>query len=155
MNEAEYYFIDSHTHLYSSQFDVDRVEVMQRCLDNNVRKLVMPNEDYLSIAPLKSMLNNNKGICYGAMGLHPTSVNDGYKHEMELIGEELFNGDTGYVAVGEIGMDLYWDKTYTIDQKRTLQALGLRKISQIVEVEDTPSIRGMIKKVHHLVTVVE
>ena len=44
---------------------------------------------------------------------------------------------------------------YPIDQKRTLQALGLRKISQIVEVEDTPSIRGMIKKVHHLVTVVE
>ena len=121
MNEAEYYFIDSHTHLYASQFDVDRVEVMQRCLDNNVRKLVMPNEDYLSIAPLKSMLNNNKGICYGAMGLHPTSVNDGYKHEMELIGEELFNGDTGYVAVGEIGMDLYWDKTYMDFQKTVLR----------------------------------
>ena len=44
---------------------------------------------------------------------------------------------------------------YPIDQKRTLQSLGLRKISQVVEVEDTPSIRGMIRKVHHLVTVVE
>ena len=44
---------------------------------------------------------------------------------------------------------------YPIDQKRTLQCLGLRKISQVVEVEDTPSIRGMIRKVHHLVTVVE
>ena len=44
---------------------------------------------------------------------------------------------------------------YPIDQKRTLQCLGLRKISQVVEVEDSPSIRGMIRKVHHLVTVVE
>ena len=44
---------------------------------------------------------------------------------------------------------------YPIDQKRTLQCLGLRKISQVVEVDDTPSIRGMIRKVHHLVTVVE
>ena len=44
---------------------------------------------------------------------------------------------------------------YPNDQKRTLQCLGLRKISQVVEVEDTPSIRGMIRKVHHLVTVVE
>ena len=44
---------------------------------------------------------------------------------------------------------------FPIDQKRTLQALGLHKISQVVEVEDTPSIRGMIRKVHHLVTVVE
>ena len=44
---------------------------------------------------------------------------------------------------------------YPIDQKRTLQALGLRRISQVVEVEDTPSIRGMIQKVHHLVTIVE
>ena len=44
---------------------------------------------------------------------------------------------------------------YPIDQKRTLQALGLHKISQVVEVEDTPSIRGMIRKVHHLVTIVE
>lgn len=44
---------------------------------------------------------------------------------------------------------------YPIDQKRTLQCLGLRKISQVVEVEDTPSIRGMIRKVHHMVTVVE
>jgi large subunit ribosomal protein L30 len=44
---------------------------------------------------------------------------------------------------------------YPVDQKRTLQSLGLHKISQVVEVEDTPSIRGMIRKVHHLVTVVE
>ena len=44
---------------------------------------------------------------------------------------------------------------YPVDQKRTLQALGLRKISQVVEVEDTPSVRGMIRKVHHLVNVVE
>ena len=44
---------------------------------------------------------------------------------------------------------------YPVDQKRTLQSLGLRRISQVVEVEDTPSIRGMIRKVHHLVTIVE
>ena len=121
MNEDEYYFTDSHTHLYAGQFDSDRAEVVQRCLDNRVRKLVLPNEDYLSIAPLRSMLSNYKGMCYGAMGLHPTSVNDGYKHEMELIGEELFNGGVGYVAVGEIGMDLYWDTTYMDFQKTVLR----------------------------------
>ncbi len=102
-------FIDTHTHLYVDAFDEDRKEVIQECLSNSINKLLLPNIDIESIPSLLSLSKAYPKICYPMMGLHPCSVNLNYKKDLNTIKESLDKG--GFIAVGEIGIDLYWDKS--------------------------------------------
>jgi TatD DNase family protein len=107
-------YIDTHTHLYLPEFDTDRDEVVNRALGNGISKMLLPNIDIHSVEPMLSAVNRYPGICYPMTGLHPTSVKDDYLVQLDKI-ESLVSG-CKFIAIGEIGIDLYWDKTFLKEQ---------------------------------------
>ena len=107
--------IDTHAHIYSSKFDEDREEVVDRAEKKGVKYLLLPNIDLDSIGPMIDLCESHKN-CIPMMGLHPCSIDAGYSNTLEKIRIELFNSKEQYIAVGEIGIDLYWDKTYVQEQ---------------------------------------
>lgn len=114
-------FVDTHTHLFSDAFDEDRAQVVQTAIDAGVTKLLLPNIDVKTIDAMHALEREFPENCYSMMGLHPGSVNENWEEDLAIIKENLFSRK--YVAVGEIGMDLYWDKTFIEEQKKafTLQ----------------------------------
>lgn len=107
--------IDTHTHLYLPEFDIDRKEMVNRALEKQVSLFILPNIDSGSIPQIKKMMAKFPEYCLPAMGLHPTSVKENFEEELAICLQELKNGN--YVAVGEMGIDLYWDKTFYEQQK--------------------------------------
>ena len=111
--------IDTHSHIYSEEFDADRDEVIQRAKEAGVTKIVLPNVDAQSLPRMLELEAQYPDYCYAAVGLHPESVKENYQIELDIIREELERRK--YLAVGEIGIDLYWDKTYQTEQIRAFQ----------------------------------
>lgn len=114
--------IDTHSHLFCEEFDEDRAEVVNRARVHGVQKVVMPNIDSQSIARLLDMCQAYPGYCYPAMGVHPTSVTDvNLQKELQIVRQylELMSGT--FVAIGEIGLDLYWDRTFLKEQLEALE----------------------------------
>ncbi len=107
-------FIDTHTHLYLPEFDNDRDEVIGRAIENGVNRLLLPNIDEDSIDPMMNMVKRYPGICYPMIGLHPTSVREDYDEQLKIIKSRIDHEN--FIAIGEIGIDLYWDKTYIKEQ---------------------------------------
>jgi len=107
--------IDTHTHIYLNQFTDDRREMLNRAQEAGVRELFLPNIDKESIAPLKALADKYAHI-YPMMGLHPSHVKADYEEELALVWQEL-DSDYKYYAVGEIGIDLYWDKSFLKQQQ--------------------------------------
>ena len=107
--------IDTHAHLYASQFDEDRDAVVQTAIANGVAKMYLPNVDSDSIAGMLALEAAYPGHCFAMMGLHPCSVNGDYMKELAIVEQWLAN--RAFCAIGEIGIDLYWDKTYVEEQK--------------------------------------
>jgi len=106
--------IDTHTHLYLPEFDTDRDDVVKRAINDGVVKLLMPNIDVHSVASMLSAETRYPGICYPMIGLHPTSVKEDYLNQLDKLEELYFNHK--FIAVGEIGIDLFWDKTFLKEQ---------------------------------------
>ena len=105
--------IDTHAHIYADQFKDDLPETIDRARAAGVGKILLPNIDVASIPDLKSLSANYPDVCFPMMGLHPCSVQpESWQSDLDLIYKELKGGD--YIAVGEIGIDLYWDKS-TLD----------------------------------------
>lgn len=105
-------FIDTHTHLYQPAFDGDRDAAMARCSEAGVNTLLLPNIDSASIPRVHAMMDQWPDRCFGMMGLHPCHVTaDTMATELSAIEDTLRHSGRQYVAVGEIGFDLYWDKT--------------------------------------------
>ena len=102
-------FIDTHTHIYLEQFKEDLDRVIKRCMDEGIQKLYLPNIDSEHIDQVQALAQAYPNVCLPMMGLHPCSVKENYRSELEIIREELDKHK--YAAVGEIGIDLYWDKT--------------------------------------------
>lgn len=109
------YFIDTHTHLFLPEFDEDREEVIERAFQNNVNKVFLPNVDAKTIKSLIDLAEKFPNQCYPMMGLHPTSVDENYEVQLDII--EDWIGKYKFCAVGEIGIDMYWDKTFLQEQK--------------------------------------
>lgn len=110
---------DTHTHLYSNEFDEDRNEMIQRALDVGVSRFFIPAIDSAytqSMYDLEKMYPENVFLM---MGLHPTHVKDNYLEELRLVEKEL--SKRKFYAVGEIGIDLYWDKTHLEEQKKAFR----------------------------------
>lgn len=101
--------IDTHTHLYLEQFDQDRDQVIQNAMDAGIEKFFLPNIDVNSIAGMLSLAEHYPNVCYPMMGLHPCSVESGFEIELQKIYDALSN--QAIIAIGEIGIDLFWDKT--------------------------------------------
>jgi TatD DNase family protein len=106
--------IDTHTHIYLPEFDADRDEAIKRSVGNCVVKLLMPNIDIHSVGPMLSVEARYPGICYSMIGLHPTSVGADYVAQLNKL-EEIWS-EHKFIAIGEIGIDLYWDKTFLREQ---------------------------------------
>jgi TatD DNase family protein len=103
-------FIDTHTHLFSPSFNEDRTDAVQRAINAGVDKLLLPNIDVDSISSMYDLCNQFPENCFPMMGLHPGSVDENWEKNLLVIKEHLFTRKN--LAVGEIGMDLYWDKTF-------------------------------------------
>jgi len=113
------HFIDTHTHLYLPEFDQDRDQVIKNAMDNNVYKLLLPNVDSSTINPLIDLVKKYPAHCFPMIGLHPTSVKEDYEQEMKIV--ESWLKKEKFIAIGEIGMDLYWDKTFQKQQEEVFR----------------------------------
>jgi TatD DNase family protein len=111
-------YIDTHTHLFLREFNPDLNEVIERAFSSGVAKMFLPNIDRKTISPMLDLSRSYPGKLYPMMGLHPTSVKENYREELGII-EKWFSGEKFY-AVGETGIDLYWDKTHLKEQKDSL-----------------------------------
>lgn len=110
--------IDTHTHLYEPEFDTDREEAIQRAFNSGVAKMLFPNIDEKSLEPMLSLCDRYSDRCFPMLGLHPTSVNGNYHEQLTGLLNQ-FRPHT-FVAIGEIGLDFYWDKTFVREQIEAL-----------------------------------
>jgi TatD DNase family protein len=140
--------IDTHTHVYLPDFDADRDEVIRRAVSNNVVKLLMPNINVASVDPMLRTEDRYPGICYPMAGLHPTSVKDNYRSHLDKI-KSLFS-DHKFIAVGEIGIDLYWDKTYLNEQ-----IIAFREQVTFALRNDLPVVIHSRESIAHIFRVLE
>lgn len=107
--------IDTHSHIYAEEFDSDIDAVINRAKESGVEKILMPNIDSESIDRLHHLTEKYPDYCIPMMGLHPTSVGENWESELNSIRKQLETNK--YIAIGEIGIDLYWDKTFEKEQK--------------------------------------
>ncbi|MEI7980438.1 MAG: TatD family hydrolase [Bacteroidota bacterium] len=153
-------FVDSHTHLYAGEFDPDREAVLLRAEQSGISHLFLPAIDDSYHEKMLSLANRYPRLCYPMMGLHPTSVRENYREELISVEKWLATPGFRFYALGEIGIDLYWDKTFTNEQRIVLEEqLGLALkydlpvvihtrnsmdiVLKILEQENNPSIRGV------------
>jgi TatD DNase family protein len=108
------HFIDTHTHLFSDAFDADRTEVVENAIRAGVKTLLLPNIDCDSIAPMFALCAEFPNNCFPMLGLHPSYVDSQWEEKLQVIEKEVFRRNP--VAIGEIGMDLFWDKTFQQEQ---------------------------------------
>jgi TatD DNase family protein len=112
-------YTDSHTHLYLDAFSADRDLMVQRALDAGITRMFLPNIDSKTTASLFRLTEDFPGHCFPMMGLHPTSVKENYREELVRIEEQLAH--PGITAIGETGIDLYWDKTFSAEQEEAFR----------------------------------
>ena len=113
--------IDTHTHLFSDQFNEDRNEVVKRAINLGISKLFLPNINSSTIEPMLDLCKRFPNNCFAMIGLHPCNVKEDFDKELIIIRENLEKGL--YIAVGEIGIDLYWEKS-TLSWQKKLFALS-------------------------------
>ncbi|MEW2920239.1 TatD family hydrolase [Muricauda sp. ANG21] len=106
---------DTHTHLYSEAFEQDQKAMMQRAFDAGVERFFIPAIDSSYMQSMLELESNYPNNVFLMMGLHPTHVKENYKEELALVEEWL--SKRKFFAVGEIGIDLYWDKTFLKQQQ--------------------------------------
>ena len=111
--------IDTHTHLYLKQFKDDIDKVIQRSIDKGINKFIFPAIDSTHFDDMHDLRNKYPGSIYLMSGLHPVDVKENFKEELEFVVNSLKSHS--YVAIGEIGIDLYWDKTYLKQQQEAFE----------------------------------
>ena len=109
-------FIDTHTHLFASEFDNDIDIVIKNALDNGISKMLLPNIDSTTTTKMLQLCDRYPNTCYPMIGLHPCSIKkDNLEKEISHVEQML--SQNKFIAVGEIGLDLYWDKS-TLDLQK-------------------------------------
>jgi len=106
---------DTHIHLYAEEFDKDRGDLIEQAQKTGINRFFMPNIDSTSIVKMMDLQHKYPGICFPMMGLHPCSVKENYKEELKTVEEWL--SKEHFYAIGEIGIDLYWGKTFIKEQE--------------------------------------
>ena len=155
-------WIDSHAHVYLKEFNDDRAEMLQKAFDSGVSRVLMPNVDHTTIDDMLE-LEARYSACMAMMGLHPCSVRKGFERELYKVEEWLLKRK--FIAVGEIGTDLYWDKTFFDHQCEAfaLQLEWAKKLDIPVVIHCRESLRetldivaahqdGTLKGVFHCFT---
>ncbi|MEN8138745.1 MAG: TatD family hydrolase [Bacteroidota bacterium] len=130
---------DTHTHLYSEQFDKDRDEVIKNAIDAGVSRMFLPGIDSESTEAMLELEAQYPENCFAMMGLHPTSVDENWEKELKHVEEWIRKRD--FVAIGEIGIDLYWDKTFLKEQqfvfRKQIQWAKEKNLPIIIHVRDS------------------
>jgi TatD DNase family protein len=110
---------DTHTHLYYETNLDKRAALMQRCFDKGINRLFLPNVDVDSIPMVSSLVNAYPANCFAMLGLHPCDVQAGWESQLE----QIMTADSGHkiYAIGEIGIDMYWDKTLLAEQQQAFK----------------------------------
>jgi len=150
--------IDTHTHLYLKQFNEDIDEVIKRAINIGVEKFIFPAIDSSYLKQMHDLQSKYSKNIYLMSGLHPVSVKENYKDELDFVAKSLT--DHNYVAVGEIGIDLYWDKTFLKQQQDAFEFQirlaisndlpivihcreGFDEIFEILDAEKCEKLRGV------------
>jgi TatD DNase family protein len=150
--------IDTHTHLFSSQFDEDREQIVKECIESGIETLLLPNINSETIDAMWSLCDLFPKNCFPMIGLHPCDVKEDYQKELDIVLQELKNRK--YVAVGEIGIDLHWDKITVDIQKKAFDqqikwavefdlpiAIHIREsfeeVFEVLEQNIHPKLRGV------------
>ena len=150
--------IDTHTHMFSSQFDQDREQIVKECIESGIETLLLPNINSETIDAMWSLCDLFPKNCFPMIGLHPCDVKEDYQKELDIVLKELKNRK--YVAVGEIGIDLHWDKTTEDIQKKAFDqqikwaiefdlpiAIHIREsfeeVFEVLEQNIHPKLRGV------------
>ena len=106
--------IDTHAQVYVDEFEADTTEILQRARAAGVSKILMPAIDRATHTALLALEAKHPDLCVSMMGLHPCSVKENYKEELQAASKLLASRE--FIAVGEIGLDFYWDKTFVKEQ---------------------------------------
>ena len=150
--------IDTHSHIYSEDFNDDIEEVLQNAYNNDVKKIILPNIDSGTIKRLLDLSNAYPHVCYPLMGLHPTSVQNDYREELSVV--EYWLDKQKFYGIGEIGIDLYWDRKFIEEQNdafryqiklaksKNLPVVihvreSFKEVYEIVKSEQDGSLRGV------------
>ena len=149
---------DTHTHLYSEQFDQDRDAMIQRAKDAGVQRFFIPAIDRSYTERMFSLKENYPSDVFLMMGLHPTSVKENFKSELQHVKDWI--DKKSFVAIGEIGIDLYWDKSFLAEQQEAFKLQiqwakqknlpivihcrdAFDEIFEILELEKATNLRGI------------
>lgn len=109
--------IDTHSHLYGEEFDIDREEVMARARAAGVEKIFLPNINAASVGPMLDLCRRHPGVCHPMIGLHPEDVTDDWPQVLDGFEQMLQPSDHPFIAIGEVGLDYYWDRSRYEEQQ--------------------------------------
>lgn len=139
--------IDTHCHIDEEAFAEDREEVIARQREAGVKALVVPGVNRDSIATVMDVCHRHKGYCFPALGLHPEDVKANWQEELAAIEYAIRANRNELVAIGEIGLDYYWDKTYKEEQKEVLrrQLLLARELELPVILHNRESTEDILR----------
>jgi len=130
--------IDTHVHLYDSDFEPDIADVVASAKKNGVSKVILPAIDSSYYSKMKELSLSLTGFAYPSLGLHPTSVKDNWREEMEFIFDNIDNQE--FIAIGEIGLDGYWSKEHFSEQiivfEEQLRLAARRDLPVIIHSRD-------------------
>lgn len=114
-------FIDTHSHIYGEEFDEDREEVIIRAKETGVDKIFLPNINSESIRPMLNLYQQHPDYLFPMIGLHPEDVGATYQQTLREMYEMLSRPPHPFIAVGEVGLDFYWDRTYCKEQTEAFE----------------------------------
>jgi len=141
-------FIDTHAHIYTDAFQDEYAEIIQRARDANVHRILMPNIDGNSMNDVMNLHNLFPDTCLPMVGLHPCSVKADYEEELRNLSNYL--GQSNIIAVGEIGIDLYWDKSFEQEQ-----IIAFKKQIQWAKEYDLPIVIHSRSSIEKTIAIVE
>lgn len=113
--------IDTHCHIDEAAFDADREEVIARQRESGVEAMIVPGVNVASIETALAVCHAHRGFCYPALGLHPEDVKDNWQEQLTIVERAIRENRSKLVAIGEIGLDYYWDKTFKEEQQEVLR----------------------------------
>ncbi|SEJ28849.1 TatD DNase family protein [Dyadobacter koreensis] len=136
--------IETHAHIYDEKYDEDRTEMLQRAWDIGIEQIWMPNCDHTTIPGMMALAESYPDRCLPMIGLHPTYVKDGFEKELQIVEEWL--DKFKFIAVGEIGMDLFWDKTFKAQQEEAFlfQCALARKHNLWIDIHSREAFRETV-----------
>jgi TatD DNase family protein len=145
--------IDTHAHLYSEEFDLDRDEVVRRAVEHGVTQLIIPSTEISDFDAMMKLCNDYPQVCFPAVGLHPTSVKANYEDELAFVEQQLKMSDR-FVAVGETGIDCYWSMEYIVQQRdafeRQVKLAERRNLPVIIHARDSfAEIFAILDRIHN------